>query len=155
MTDKATKTKAAPKFEIANDTTFANRLAEGAREMVKRSTATAKERADNVYTSTKKYNADVENVLVRAAHGYANILGSVAEAAYVNVKRGISAAEALAEAKTFSEALQIQTDYVREQSQCSLDNARSAVAYVRDVVTENGEALRNNATKMWQGSKAA
>ena len=123
--------------------------------MVKRSTATAKERAENAYTSTKKYNADLEGVLVRAAHGYANILGSIAEAAFVNVNRGIAAAEAMAEAKSISDAVKIQGDYVREQSQCSLDNARSAVEYVRDVVTENGEALRNSASNMWKNDKAA
>ena len=155
MTEKTTKAKAAPKAAAANDETFTDRLSEGAREMVKRSTATAKERTENAYTSTKKYNADLENVLVRAAHGYANILGNIAEAAYVNVNRGITAAEKLAEAKSVSEAMQIQSDYVREQSQCSLDNARSAMEYVRDVMTENGEALRDSASKMWQGDKAA
>lgn len=154
MTDK-TKAKAAPKAKIEDDTTFGDRLAEGAREAVKRTTATAQERADTVYNSTKKYNADLENFLVRAAHGYANILGNIAEAAYVNVNRGIKTAEKLAEAKTVSEAMQIQTDYVREQSQCSLNNARAAAEYVRDVVTEGGEALRENASKMWNANKAA
>ncbi len=158
-TTKATEAAAAPKAkakaEAAKEETFGDRLTEGAREMVKRSTATAKERAENAYTSTKKYNADLEGVLVRAAHGYANILGSIAEAAFVNVNRGIAAAEAMAEAKSISDAVKIQGDYVREQSQCSLDNARSAVEYVRDVVTENGEALRNSASNMWKNDKAA
>lgn len=157
MTEK--KTKTAPKTKAAEkaveEATFTDRLSEGAREMVKRSTATAKERADDAYTSAKKYNADLEGVLVRAAHGYANILGNMADAAHVNVNRAIATAEKLAGAKSITEAVQIQSDYVREQSQCSLDNARAAVEYVRDVATENTEALRENATKMWQGNKAA
>ena len=155
MTKKATETKAAPKAKAAHDETFGDRLSEGAREMVKRSTATAKERADNVFTATQQYNADLENVLVRAARGYANILGSIAEAAYANVNRGIHTAEKMAEVKSLSEAMEVQTEYVREQTQCSMNNARSAFEYVRDVVTENGEALRDNASKMFKGEKAA
>ena len=156
-TNKATETKAAPKSkaQAMQDETFSDRLSEGAREMVKRSTATAKERAENAYTSTKKYNADLESVLVRAAKGYVNILGNIAEATFVNVNRGIAAAEKMAEAKSFSDAVQIQSDYVREQSECSLNNARSAAEYVLDVVTENGEALRDTASKMWKSDKAA
>ena len=61
----------------------------------------------------------------------------------------------MAEAKSISEAVQIQGDYVREQSECSLNNARSAAEYVRDVVAENGEALRDTASKMWKSDKAA
>ena len=61
----------------------------------------------------------------------------------------------MAEAKSITEAMQIQSDYVREQSECSMNNARSAFEYTRDVLVENGEALRENATKMWQGEKAA
>ncbi len=150
MAKKETAAKAA-----AEENKMADRLTDGAREFVKRSTATAKERTDDVYSSTKKYNADLESMLVRAAHGYANILGSIAEAAYVNVNRGIATAEKLAEAKSVSDAIQIQQDYVREQTNCSMNNARSAFEYVRDVVTENGETLRENATKMWKNDKAA
>ena len=145
-----------PAADAATDeNTVATRVTDGAREMVKRSTSTVKERADDIYSSSKKYNADLENVLVRAAHGYANILGNIAEATYVNVNRGIAAAEKLAEAKSLSEAMQVQSDYVREQSACSVENARSAFEYVRDVVSENGEALRENATKMMRTDKAA
>ena len=158
MTEKTAKTapkKTAAKANVAEDNSVATRVAVGAREFVKRSTATVKERTDDVYASSQQYNTDIENVLVRAAQGYANILGSLAEATYVNVNRGIETAEKLAEAKSLSEAMQIQTEYVREQSTCSLENARSAFEYVRDVVTENGEALRDNANKMWRADKAA
>lgn len=145
----------ASKVNAAEETKVADRVAEGARELVKRSTATVKERADDVYASSKKYNADLENVLVRAAQGYVNVLGNMAEATYVNVNRGIETAEKLAEAKSLSDAMQIQADYVREQSDCSLENARSAFEYVRDVISENGTALRDTATKMMRAEKAA
>ncbi|MEQ6248051.1 phasin family protein [Sulfitobacter sp. HNIBRBA3233] len=156
-TENATKTAAEKAAEAvdATETKIADRVTEGARELVKRSTATAKERADDAFVTTKKYNADLENMLVRAARGYTNILGNIAEAAFVNVNRGIMTAEKLAEAKSLQEAVTIQTEYVREQSTCSIGNARAAFEYIRDVATENGAALRDTATKAWKSEKAA
>ena len=155
MTEKTTKAKSAAKAPVADENTLTDRITDGAREFVKRSTSSAKERTDSAFNSSKQYNADLENLLVRAARGYVNILGNFAEAAYVNVNRGIEAAEKLADAKSLSEAMEIQSTYVREQSTCSMNNARSAMEYMRDVVTEGGETLRDNATKMWKSDKAA
>ena len=120
-----------------------------------RSTSTAKERADGIFETSQEYNKTLENTLVRAAHGYANILGNIAEAAYVNVNRGLNAAEKLAASKSLKDAIEVQSTYMREQSTCSMNNARAAFDYVRDVVTENGEALRDTTTKMWKSDKAA
>lgn len=151
-TAKTAKTAAAVEAE-ANK--IVDRVADGAREMVMRSTSTAKERAEGIFETSQQYNKTIENTLVRAAHGYANILGSIAEAAFVNVNRGLSAAEKLAEAKSLKDAVDVQTTYLREQSTCSMNNARSAYEYVRDVVAENGEALRDTTANMWKSDKAA
>lgn len=154
-TETTAKTqKAAAKVE-AETNKIVDRVTDGAREMVMRTTSTAKERTDGIFETSQEYNKTLENTLVRAAHGYANILGSIAEAAYVNVNRGITAAEKLAEAKSLKEAMDVQTTYVREQSTCSMNNARSAFDYVRSVVVENGEAVRDTTSKMWKTDKAA
>ena len=156
MTKKTeTTAKTAAAKAPVEDTKITDRVADGAREMVKRTTSTAKERTETFFETSQKYNADLENLLVRGAKGYVNILGSLAGAAQVNVNRAITTAEKLAEAKSISDAMQIQSEYVREQSNCSMNNARSAFEYVRDVVTENGEAMRDTATKMWRSEKAA
>lgn len=132
-----------------------DRVTDGAREFVMRSTSTAKERAEGLYETSQEYNKTIESVLVRAAHGYTNILGNIAQAAFVNVNRGINAAEKLASASSLKDAMDVQTTYVREQSECSMNNARAAFDYVRDVATEGGETLRETATKMWKADKAA
>lgn len=154
-TETTAKTAASKVKAAAEENKIADRVAEGAREFVMRSTSTAKERADNVYETTQKYNADLEDMLVRAAKGYTNILGNIAEAAFVNVNRGINAAEKLAESKSLSEAMQVQSDYVREQSTCSMNNARAAVEYMRDVVVEGSESVRETATKVWKSTNKA
>ena len=44
-------------------------------------------------------------------------------------------------------------DYVREQYNSNMENARSAFDYVRETVTENTETLRDTASKVWSGDK--
>ena len=137
-TETTAEVKAAASKVEAEANKIVGRVTDGAREMVMRTTSTAKERAEGIYETTQEYNKTLESTLVRAAKGYANILGNIAEATFVNVNRGLTAAEKLAEAKSLKEAIDVQTTYVREQSTCSMNNARAAFDYVRDVVAENG-----------------
>lgn len=131
-------------------------LADNARELVKRTTETAKERTDGLYASSKKYNSDLEGTLTRAADGYVNFLGSFADVLYANASNAISTAEKLAEAKSLSEAVQIQADYLREQSAENIEHARNAAGYVQDVMTENASRLRDSYEKaVAEAAKAA
>ena len=156
MTQKKTKAAAKP-AAAAQDAAnaFSDRVTEGARELVKRSASTAKERTDGAYDASKRYTANIEDFLVRAARGYADILGNVADAAYTNVNHSIATAEKLAEAKSVSDAMQIQAEYVRESASRNMENVRSAFDYARDVVTENTETLRETASKLVTTNKAA
>jgi hypothetical protein len=154
-TAKAETAKVTETVTAVEENKIVDRVADGAREFVKRSTATAKERADGAFETAQKYNSDLEGMLVRAAKGYTNVLSNIAEAAFVNVNRGINAAEKIADAKSLSDAMQIQNEYVREQSTCSMNNTRAAIEYVRSVATENGEALRDTTAKIWNSQKAA
>ena len=155
MTTKTTaKTEKAVK-ESATEVT--SKLTEGAREFVKRSTETVQERAENLHENGKSYNAQMEDTLKRAASGYANILGSLADAAFANLNHTLTAVEKLADAKSASEAMQIQADYVREHSAKNMEHARSAYDYVRDVASEGASNLREGYSKMLPtaGKKAA
>ncbi|NNE52283.1 MAG: hypothetical protein HKN30_07765 [Sulfitobacter sp.] len=148
-----TKTNAKP-TKVAKNTAeeATNKVAEGAREFVKRSAETAHERAEGIYESTKTYNSQLENTLKRAATGYTNMLGGIFDAAFANVNHTLAAVEKLAEAKTASEAMKIQADYVREHSAQNMEHIRSAYDYVRDVAAENVGSVREGYAKMWQSS---
>ncbi|MFK7751546.1 MAG: phasin family protein [Sedimentitalea sp.] len=140
MTTKAKTTKA-----VKDDAdTMATKVTEGAREMVKRSTATVKERTDDLYEGSKKYNTQLEDTLKSAAAGYSNILGNFADAAYANLNHTIAAVEKLVEAKSVSEAMQIQADFVREHTTQNMDHARNAFEYVRDVATDTATSVRES-----------
>ena len=133
-----------------------SKIADSAREFVKRSAATAKERSDYVYEGSEKFNSGLEKALNRVVSGYVGILGNVAEATHDNINHALTTAEKLAGAKSLSEAAQIQADYVRENTSANIERVRAAVNTTRDAVMEGGEAVRESVANVWPyGKKAA
>jgi len=161
MTNATKKTENTAKKTVEavqeNASEMTSKVADGAREFVKRTTETVQERAEGAYESSKTYNSQMEDTLKRAASGYANILGSMADVAFTNLNHTLAAVEKLAEAKSVSDAMEIQTTYVREHTAKNMEHARSAYDYVRDVASENASSLRDGYSKVWPagGKKAA
>lgn len=132
------------------------RVAEGTREFVRRTAATAKERTDDLYENTEKFNSGLETALTRVAGGYVSILGGMARASHENVTRALTTVEKLANAKSVSEAVRIQSDYVRENTTANIAMVRDAAETVRDVATDGYEMVRENVSSaMPYGKKAA
>ena len=138
--------------EIISNT---SKIADSTREFVKRSAATAKERSDNLYDNSTKLNSGLEKALTRAVTGYVGFLGNIAEAAHANVTHALTTTEKLAAAKSFSEAAQIQADYVRESTTANVERVRDAVSATREVVMEGVDVVRENASKAWPYGKQA
>ncbi|MEM7214321.1 MAG: phasin family protein [Pseudomonadota bacterium] len=138
--------------EIVNNT---SKIADSAREFVKRSAATAKERSDNLYEGSTQLNSGLEKALSRAVTGYVGFLGNVAEATHANVTHALTTAEKLAAAKSISEAAQIQADFVRENASANIERVRTAVNATRETVMEGAESVRENVSKVWPYGKAA
>lgn len=165
MTNKTTAkadTAAAKAQKTVKDTTdniseVSSKVTEGAREFVRRSATSTQERVESLYNTSETYNAQMEDVLKRAATGYANVLSGIAGAAFANVNHTLAAVEKMAEAKSVSEAMQIQQDYVREHSAQNMEHVRAAYDYVRDVAADNMTSVREGYSKMMPGagSKAA
>ncbi len=156
---KKTETTAKKATKAVQDsaTEMTSKVTSGAREFVKRTTETVQERAEGAFETSKTYNSQMEETLKRAASGYANMLGGIAEAAFSNLNHTLDAVEKLADAKSVSDAVEIQTTYVREHTAKNMEHARSAYDYVRDVATEATGDLRDGYSKMWSanGKKAA
>ena len=157
MTTKAnTEKKAAEAVQPEAIIKETSKIADSAREFVKRSAASAKERSDNLYEGSTKLNSGLEKALTRAVTGYVGFLGKVAEATHSNVNHALNTAEKLSAAKSLSEAAQIQTDFIRESTTANIDRVRDAVNTSREVVMEGVEVVREGATKAWPyGKKAA
>ena len=150
-TKKTAKTTAKVEETMAD-----NAFATSARDFVKRSAETAKERTASAYESTNKFNSGLETTLTRLAGGYVSVLSGMADMAYRNVNHSLDTATKLAEARSISEATQIQADFVRESTQANVDQLRTAFEGARDMVSEAASNMRDEASKMWNTeSKAA
>ena len=156
MTKKTETNKAADPIKAEEIVAESSKIAASAREFVKRSAASAKERAENLHEGSKTYNTGLENNLNRMVGGYVSVLGGIADATFANVDHALTTVEKLAGAQSVSEAMQIQTDYVRDSANANMERVRDAASTVRDVVVENVSDMRTQATKVWPyGSKAA
>ncbi|MFD0917120.1 phasin family protein [Pseudahrensia aquimaris] len=158
MTKTTKKTEEAVKIEDAASAAskVTTKVAEGTREFVRRSAATAKERTDDFYETTNKFNSGLESALTRVAGGYVSILGGIAAATHENVTHALTTVEKLANAESVSEAVRIQSDYVRESTSANIGRARDAAEIVRDMAGESVNMVRENAMKAWPyGQKAA
>ncbi|MEL6751072.1 MAG: phasin family protein [Pseudomonadota bacterium] len=136
--------------------TAATKVADGAREFVRRSALTAKERTDNAYESVEQFNDNVESTMNRAVGGYVSILDGVAKAAHEDVTRALNSVEQLASAKSVSEAVSIQTTFIRENTTANIDRVRTVFGYGRDMLMDGAAMVRENVSAaMPSGKKAA
>ena len=136
--------------------TAAGRVTEGAREFVRRTAATGQERTDAVYESVESYNDGLESAMKRVVDGYVSVLGFAAKAAHEDATRAFATMGKLAEAKSVTEAMRIQGDYIRQNTTAQVERVRDAGGAVRDVAMDGFQAARDNVTTMWPyGKKAA
>ena len=146
---KAAQTKADAKDDMiraedVRETTsnVATKVTEGAREFMRRSALTAKERSDDAYETAEKFNDNVETAMNRAVSGYVALLDGVAKAAHEDVTRALTTVEKLAGARSVSEAVSIQTAYVRENTTANIERLRGAYGVTRDAVVDGAGAMR-------------
>ena len=153
MATKTTKKDETIVAEEASKVTA--KVAESAREIVRRSAATAKERSDDAFDTATKFNTGLESAMNRVVGGYVTILGGIATATHDNVNRALTTVEKLANAKSMTEAVRIQSDYVRENTTANIENIRVAANVTRDVMMDGAAAVRENVSKAWPYGKAA
>ncbi|MDD9908925.1 MAG: phasin family protein [Ahrensia sp.] len=131
------------------------KVAESAREIMRRSAATAKERSDSAYDGATQFNSNLESAMNRMVGGYVTVLGGIATATHENVNRALTTVEKLANAQSLTEAVKIQSDYVRENTTANIENIRVAANTTRDVMMDGAAAVRENVAKVWPYGKAA
>ncbi|MEM7268224.1 MAG: phasin family protein [Pseudomonadota bacterium] len=140
---------------VKDETSRFAQLGDNARDYVANAACSAKERADSVYANAEGYNKDLESAMNRAIRGYVSILDGVARVSHDNVVGALNTVEKVAKAQTFTEAAQIQVDFVRDSAAANYETARTAFEVARDTVTEGVEQARDRATAMWPAANKA
>ena len=122
---------------------------EAAREFVKKSANTAKERAADVYAGSEKVTAAIETAVADSVSEAAKISRNIQQALYQDAEAFLAGVDKLASAKSFNEAFQIQSDLLRARGEVLVSRAKASTEYLGKLVTESAKTAQDNFAKVY------
>ena len=120
---------------------------EATREFVKRAVDTARERTVNAHAEAEKVTAVLENAAIGAVGETVKLSRDFQQAFYEDTEAFFTGIDKLASAKSFAEALQIQSDYLRSRSEVAVTRAKAAGEYVGKLFAEGARNAQDNLAK--------
>jgi phasin len=122
---------------------------EAAREFVKKTAGTAKERAADLYAGSEKATAVIETAVANSVSEAAKISRNIQQALYQDAEAFFAGIDKLASAKSLNEAVQIQTDMVRARGEVLVSRAKSTTEYLGQLVADGAKTTQDNFAKVY------
>src|SRR5438552_13498905 len=122
---------------------------EAARDFVKRTANTAKERAADVYAGSEKVTAVIETAVADSVSEAAKISRNIQRAIYQDAEAFFAGIDKLASAKSLNEAVQIQTDLARSRGEVLVSRAKSTTEYLGKLVADGAKTAQDNFAKVY------
>ena len=122
---------------------------EAAREFVKKTANSAKERAADVYAGSEKVTAAIETAVADSVTEAAKISRNIQQAMYQDAEAFFAGIDKLASAKSLNEAVQIQSDLARAQGEVVVARAKSSAEYVGKLVANGAKTAQDNLSKVY------
>src|SRR5471032_900006 len=128
---------------------------EAAREFVKKQAETAKGRAADLHAGSEKVTDAIETAVAGSVSEAAKISRNIQQALYQDTEAFFAGIDKLASAKSFNEAVQIQSDMVRTGGEVFVSRAKSASEYLGKLVADGAKTAQDNFAKVASASKTA
>ena len=128
---------------------------EAAREFVKKTAGTAKDRAADLHAGSEKVTAAIETAVSGSVTEAAKISRNIQQAIYQDTEAFFAGIDKLASAKSFNEAVQIQSEMVRTGGEVFVSRAKSASEYLGKLVADGAKTAQDNFAKAASASKTA
>src|SRR5262244_2174026 len=122
---------------------------EAARDFVKKTANTAKERAADVYAGSEKVTAAIETAAADSVSEAAKISRNIQQAMFQDVEAFFAGIDKLASAKSLSEAYQIQSDLARVRGEVLVNRAKATAEYVGKLVSDGAKTAQDNFAKVY------
>jgi phasin len=122
---------------------------EAAREFVKKTASTAKERAADVFAGSEKMTAAIETAVSDSVSEAAKISRNIQQAIYQDAEAFFAGIDKLASAKSINEAVQIQSDLARAQGEVIVSRAKSTTEYLGKLVANGAKTAQDNLAKVY------
>jgi phasin len=120
---------------------------EAAREFVKKTAATAKDRVADLHAGSEKATAAIETAVAGSVSEAAKISRTIQQAIYQDTEAFFAGIDKLASAKSFNEAVQIQSDMVRASGEVFMSRAKSTTEYLGKLVADGAKTAQDNFAK--------
>jgi len=130
-------------------------IPESAREFVKRTAATAKERAAAMHDGANKMAGVIEGAIVDGVTGVADVNRKLIHTAHDDTEAALAAIDKLAAAKSLAEAYRLTVDYWRERGEVSMARAKNVAAFVSAKVYDGVKAIEDGAARIVPASRQA
>ena len=122
---------------------------EVAREFVKKTAGTAKERAADLHAGSEKVTAVIETAVADSVSEAAKISRNIQQALYQDAEAFFAGIDKLASAKSLSEAAQIQSDMVRARGEVFVSRAKATTEYLGKLVANSAKTAQDNFAKVY------
>jgi phasin len=122
---------------------------EAAREFVKKSAGTAKERAADLYAGSEKATAAIETAVAGSVSEVAKISRNIQQAIFQDAEAFFTGIDKLASAKSLNEAVQIQSDMLRVRGEVLVSRAKSTTEYLGKLVADGAKTAQDNFSKVY------
>ena len=122
---------------------------EAAREFVKKTANTAKDRAAEAFAGSEKVTAAIETAAADSVSEAAKISRNIQQALYQDAEAFFAGIDKLASAKSLNEAVQIQSDLVRARGEVLVSRAKASTEYLGKLVADGAKNAQDNFSKVY------
>ena len=120
-----------------------------AREFVKKTANTAKDRAAEAFAGSEKVTAAIETAAADSVSEAAKISRNIQQALYQDAEAFFAGIEKLASAKSLNEAVQIQSDMARARGEVFVSRAKATTEYFGQLVANGAKTAQDNFAKVY------
>jgi phasin len=122
---------------------------EAAREFVKKSASTAKDRAAEVFAGSERVTAAIENAVTDSVTEAGKISRNIQQAIYEDAEAFFAGIDKLASAKSINEAVQIQSDMLRSRGEVFVSRAKATTDYLGKLAANGAKSAQDNFAKVY------
>jgi len=122
---------------------------EAAREFVKKTANTAKDRAAEAFAGSERVTAAVENAVTESVAEAGKISRNIQQAIYDDAQAFFAGIDKLASAKSFSEAVEIQSSLLRSRGEVFVSRAKATADYVGQLAANGAKSAQDNFAKVY------
>ena len=113
-----------------------------ARDFVKQTASTANERAVTIHASAAKVTEGAEKLATALVGGYAGFTRSLLDISLANLQHTLATLEKLAGVRSLNEAVEVQSDFVREAARANVERIGNATQSVKTVVADGAKTVQ-------------